>query len=226
MPARIVDTSRLGEHPFFARLEPATRERIGTLLVYREYTSRQIVYFPDDTSGYVYWVTQGRVRIVRSGPAGREVNLALVSSGQMFGESALQHAYRRGEFAETVEPSVLLLMRAEDLRILCRLYPDLTLAVAGETMRKLRCAWDSLAEMAIWPVQRRLAAALERYMDPDQQVIRLTHLDLSRLILAARETVTVHLLQFERSGILELAHRKIRVRDPEHLHRLAAGEES
>jgi len=225
MPARIVDISRLGEHPFFARLEPATRERIGTLLVYREYTIRQIVYFPDEASDYVYWVTRGRVRVVRSGPGGREVNVALISPGEMFGESALEEAYRRGEFAETVEPSVLLLMRAEDLRKLCRLYPDLTLAVAGETARKLRRAWDSLAEITFWPVRRRLAVALERYMDPRQRVVRLTHLDLGRLIMAARETVTAHLLQFERMGMLELAHRRIRVRDPEQLHRLAEGEE-
>lgn len=225
MSAQIVDTTRLGEHPFFSRLEPVTRDRMGTLLMPREYTSRQMIYFPGETSDYVYWVTRGRIRVGRSGPEGREVNLALISPGEMFGESALEDPYRRGEFAETIEPSRLLLMRAEDLRILCRLYPDLTLAVADESARKLSRAWDRLAEMAFWPVRRRLAAALERYMDPDQWVVRLSHLDLGRLIMAARETVTSHLLQFERAGILELAHRKIRVRHPEQLHRLAAGEE-
>ena len=225
MPTRTVEAARLAEYPFFARLEPATRERVAPLLVSREYAKRQIVYFPDETCDYVYWVIRGRVRVVRSGPEGREVNVALVGPGELFGESALEESYRRGEYAETVEIATLMLMRVEEFRKLCRLFPDLAFAVASETGRKLRRAWDSLAEVSFWPVRRRLAAALERHMDPREQVVRLTHLDLGRLVMAARETVSAHLLRLEQAGILELSHRSVHVLDPERLHRLVTGEE-
>ncbi len=223
MPAKSSAVTRLEEHPFFNRLEAVTRDRIAPLLQAREFARRQIVYFPNEACDYVYWVVRGRVRVVRMGPENREINVDIVTAGGMFGESALEEAWQAGEFAETVEPSVLFMMRSADFRKVCRAYPDMAVAVAAEILEKLQRAWSAMAETAFWSVKRRLAAALERFMDSGNQMVSMTHLDLARTVVAARETVTAHLRELEQDGILKLEHRRIWIQDPERLHRIAAG---
>lgn len=223
MPAKNSAVTRLEEHPFFNRLEAVTRDRIAPLLQAREFARRQIVYFPNEACDYVYWVVRGRVRVVRLGPENREINVDIVMAGGMFGESALEESWKMEEFAETVEPAVLLMMRAADFRKVCRTYPDIAVAVAAEMLEKLQRAWSAMAETAFWSVKRRLAAALARFMDPGNRMVSMTHLDLARTVVAARETVTAHLRELEQDGILKLEHRRIWIQDPDRLRRIAAG---
>ena len=75
---------------------------------------KHIIYFPDESSNSVYLVKQGKVKISRMSEDGREIIIAILGPGEIFGESAItDKGSKREEFAEATEDRVLCNMFAE-----------------------------------------------------------------------------------------------------------------
>src|SRR5919107_2944545 len=93
-------------------LEPLSEEDLRGLLKRSLNTHLQAgetFFTPEDTTERLFILKKGRVRIYRTSE-GRELTLAEIKPGTIFGEMALTAQRLRGSYAQAMEPSILISM--------------------------------------------------------------------------------------------------------------------
>lgn len=210
-------TLSLKEISFFAGMAPSVLARMEGQVYQREYGLRQVVYFPDDPCDFVYWVRKGRVRITRVSDDGRELSFRHAAPGDLFGEECVVNRPRRDNYAEALRPTLLCLMRAADFRQCVREEPVLSHRLAQYLCTRAIEAEQVLSEIVFCPVRRRVAAGLLRLWRREGgqagSTLQLTHQELANLIGSTRETTTATLHALRKEGIVELANRRVVIRD-------------
>ncbi len=216
----------LDEERFFSGMSREVLERLNAFAYHRRYESRQIIYFPDDPSDYVYWVRTGRVKVMRTSESGREITFRHLFPGDMFGEECFVQRPRRDHYAEAVAPSLLTLLRGDDFARIMREELELCHLVAAHLCRRALETETTLTEFVFADVRTRVASRLWqlycRQESSEKAPLAITHQEIASLVGAARETVTVTLHALREEGILELSNAQIRVLQPEELKRRAA----
>ncbi|MBV8601799.1 MAG: Crp/Fnr family transcriptional regulator [Candidatus Eremiobacteraeota bacterium] len=172
------------------------------------YPAKTPVFDQGDPTRLVYLVKKGKVRISRITPDGKEVTVAILGAGDIFGEETLFEAAERTTVATTLEESLLCTARAEDLFELLSRDPELALNVAKIVHERLTNASATIEDLAYARVPDRLLHLFERLAaehgvakaDGTTIDVRLTHADIASLIGSTRETVTVEIANLVRDG--------------------------
>jgi CRP/FNR family transcriptional regulator, cyclic AMP receptor protein len=168
---------------------------------------------PAQDGAWLYVITRGRLRLGRLSPAGRRVELGVLTGpGCLLGTSL-----RRG-LAEAVEPCELRPLSREQVVGLTGRIPELGGLLLTKLEESLVDRENRIEFLAYHGVHDRLAVALLRTRDASGEVA-LTHQQLSEVIGSCRETVTKALGQLQDEGLIEAAHRRVRVRDARGLAR-------
>lgn len=216
----------LQEDVFFRELEPGLISRMEAFVYQRDYEARQIIYFPDDRCDQVYWVRRGRVRVTRISDDGRELSFRHLITGDLFGEECLVDRPKREDHAEAMEPSVLVLMRADDFLRLVNEEAEFGRAVAEWLCKRALDTEQVLSETVFHSVRSRVAAGLLRLYRREGQgsspaSLSVTHQEVANLIGSTRETTTATLHALRKDGIVQLANRRLTILDPVALEREA-----
>src|SRR5215203_1839904 len=212
-------------------LEPLSDEDLRGLLRRSGETnleSGENFFTPEDTSERLFILKKGRVRIFRTSE-GRELTLAEIEPGTIFGEMALTAQRLRGSYAQAIEPSVLISMNRADLEHIIEEHPQVGTRLVHLLSERLRSYEERLEDLTLKEVPARLANLIlllcegEGVMTP--QDIRIphhyTHERLGTMIGANREAVTRAFATLQDEGAVELRRRLIHVRDIEALRRVA-----
>src|SRR5215217_914360 len=112
-------------------LEPLSEEQLRELLRQSPDTHLdpgEIFYAPEDTTENLFILMKGRVRIFRTSD-GRELTLAEIEPGTIFGEMALTAQRLRGSYAQALEPSILISMSRADLEHLMLNKPEVGIRI-------------------------------------------------------------------------------------------------
>jgi CRP/FNR family transcriptional regulator, cyclic AMP receptor protein len=227
-------------------LEPLNQEELEELG--RRYPERSIeaghlLYTPGDPCERLFVLKRGKVRLYRVAQGG-ELTLAVVEEGTLFGEMALTAEHLRQAYAQVIEPSVVLSMRADDLKKLILGHPEVGLLVARLLSERLRLYEKRLEDISLKQVPARLASLLlvllcesgaggggGRLMssddddDDDRQLRKIathyTHDHLGTMIGASRASVSRALGYLQELGAVEVRRRRIYLVDSEVLERVA-----
>ncbi|PNU21417.1 hypothetical protein C2E25_02355 [Geothermobacter hydrogeniphilus] len=104
----------LGTLPLFSDMTERELKRLETLVHVREYDAGETVFSEGDPGSGLYIVRTGRVRISSRSNQGREIELAVLASGDFFGETTLASPAMRVASARTLEKAQLVgLFRAD-----------------------------------------------------------------------------------------------------------------
>jgi CRP/FNR family cyclic AMP-dependent transcriptional regulator len=213
-------------------LEPLSKEELKELS-YRVPDTHlkrgQIFYTPRERAEKLFMLKQGRVRIYRVGPDGREFTLTVVDAGTVFGEMSLTAQRLENAYAEAMEPSVICAMKRQDLERLVIEKPQVGLKVMSVLSERLSLAEDRMEDIALKEVPARLAGFILQLIENEGVVgregykipTRYTHRQLATVIGSKRETVTKAFAVLQRAGVVELKRRRIHVKDIEALRRAA-----
>jgi CRP/FNR family cyclic AMP-dependent transcriptional regulator len=217
----------LRRHDFLAGLEEAELQALADRTQMREYQRGKVILHPDTRQEMVYLIKEGRVKISRYSPDGREQILTFLESGDLFGELALIHE-REPVHVEAFEDTLICTMSRTDFAALLEHRPELMLYVIKVMGERLRQAEDEIADLVFRDVSGRIAALLlrlsEEYGEPGPDgmrvTLRLTHQDIASMVGATRETVTTTLSRFRESGLVAIDQRYIVVLEPDRLRML------
>ncbi|MBI5379423.1 MAG: Crp/Fnr family transcriptional regulator [Nitrospirae bacterium] len=213
----------------FADLPADTLERLDRAAGMKAVKRHQPIYLPGDLGDAVYLLKSGRVKISRLSPEGKELTLAILDPGEIFGEvDALQGALR-DEVAEALEDTVLCIVPRSEFEALLQRTPGLALRLTKLIGLRLRRIESRVEDLVFRDVPTRLAhLLLDLARDlgvEDQRGLllraRFSHRDLANLIGSTRETVSLTLGEFRREGLVETEGRQIVIRNREGLARLA-----
>lgn len=213
----------------FADLPADTMEHLDRVAGMKAVKRRQPIYLPGDLGDAVYLLKSGRVKISRLSPDGKELTLAILEPGEIFGEADALQGAPRDEVAEALEDTVLCIVPRSEFEALLQRTPGLALRLTKLIGLRLRRIESRVEDLVFRDVPTRLAhLLLDLARDlgvEDQRGLllraRLSHRDLANLIGSTRETVSLTLGEFRREGLVETEGRQIVIRNREGLARLA-----
>jgi CRP/FNR family transcriptional regulator, cyclic AMP receptor protein len=90
-------------------------------------------YRSEEHDGGLFLIKEGRVRIYKLTPTGKQLTLALLSAGTALSSRRLQ-----GSHAQALKPSVIAFMRREELEHLIRKSPEVGMRLADLLAERLR----------------------------------------------------------------------------------------
>jgi CRP/FNR family cyclic AMP-dependent transcriptional regulator len=206
----------------FATLDDVVLELLAKQAQPRRLPKGQTVVVEGETGDSMGVVVEGRLRVVVRSPQGDEAELDRIGPAGDFGLVALLDRGPRTASIETVEPSVLLMIRRDDLYPLLQSEPRLLEAVLASLCALIRGADGAFADQRFLTLKARVAKALLQ-LDRDSPGQRFTQAHLANRVGATRQSVNQALRDFERRGFIEHDGRAIVIARADELRRLAAG---
>ena len=169
---------------------------------------KALIFDQSDPSRSVYMVKRGAVRLARITADGKEVTVAVLGPGDLFGEESLFAGTPRTTFAIALEETLLCRAKAEDLFALLKVEPQLALNVAKAVSDRLVEMTSTVEDLAyarlsdrLMHLLRRLALEHGRPVEGGVEItVRLTHADIASLVGSTRETVSLELARLVRAG--------------------------
>ena len=217
---------RLREISIFAELAPETLATLASslrLVTVRPNTNLIAVEQPGDR---VYFIVSGTVKVFVDHADGSEVILAMLGPGEMVGEMSLVDNLNRSASVTTLESSTLVWMDRTTFWRQLHQIPTLMGNMVTMLSRRLRLANTRLQADATLDVEGRVALQLlslaqelgEAVEHGIRIPIRLSQSDLAALVGASRVRVNQIVVDYKRSGIIDIDGRlRITLLDPEAL---------
>ncbi len=210
----------------FTTLQLGELERLSKMRVLGR---NEVIYMEGDPADSVFLLKQGRVSLSML-VGDREVTLAILGPGEIFGELIFNGEEFRECTALALDNTVICTIRRRDFESLIRSHPDLAFKIIKLMGLKLRRIEGRLEELLYADVPTRLARLLVRlereYGVPSDGGVALklslTHEELARLVGSTRVTVTFALKELRSAGLLEVnPNRRIVIKDHGALERKA-----
>jgi CRP/FNR family cyclic AMP-dependent transcriptional regulator len=202
----------LADVPLFSGLQAADLELIAQRLRQRRYRVGEAIFHRDDPGVALYIIVTGKVKVHNETPDGADVMLAVLSTGDFFGEMSLLDGEERSADVSTLEPTEALVLTRDDLLECIRQAPQIAINLLATLAGRLRRTNETIQALSSLDVHGRVAKQLlllsrqHGVQTPEgvQIGIRLTQTDLAGLVGASRESVNKVLGYFRRRGYLTL----------------------
>lgn len=187
------------------------------LFTMKTFARKAMIFDESDPSQTVYMVKRGAVRLARLTEDGKEVTVAVLGHGDLFGEESIFSERPRTTFAVAQDETLLCMARASDMFALLESQPKVALNVArvmSERLVELQSTVEDLAYARLSDrllnLFNRLAIEHGRPVDGGIEItVRLTHADLASLVGSTRETVSLELARLIRAGRLRQRGRAV-----------------
>jgi len=211
----------------FTRKEMGEVERLTEM---RRYGKGEVLYLPGQLGNQLFLIKSGIVKLSRLLADGRELTLALLKPGDVFGELEVIGDAPRSAQATAYGPTVLCAMQKRDVLRWMQRKPDLALRITKLIGLRRHVIERCLERLLFRAAPAKLAALLldlatqfGRQTTGGRLIIDvpLTHQELANLTGSVRETVSDVLLQFRDHGLIAIDRRRIELRDRAALTRLA-----
>jgi CRP-like cAMP-binding protein len=172
-------------------------------------------------------ILEGEVRISIPSVDGKELMLAIVYAGEVFGEIAMLDGKPRSADATALTACTLAVLDRRDVLAALDRNPRAWLAFVEVLCSRLRYTDKQLVEMALLQLPERLAQTLLRTVDtvpaqgPNRAKLRLSQYELAHRVGATRESVNKCLNEWQRARIIRIEKRVITIVDRAALEALA-----
>lgn len=205
-----------------ARLGQPSRERLLRLGTLRRYGSGDVLFRQGARDSHVALLVRAVMKVICTGPDGRETLLAIRVSGDTVGEMAALNNHPRTATVVACGPAVVGLVQEGQFRSFLHDDPRAALHVAGMVSERLRCANRRRVDFAVYPTRVRVARVLHelagRYGYPTGSGItigvRLTQPEIAALVGAAEVTVQKALRELRAERLVQTGYGRITVLDP------------
>ena len=189
----------------------------------------EVLFNEGDDGSQLYVVTDGKIKLGRTSPDGRENLLAILGPGQMFGELSFFDPGPRSATATAVTDVTIQSLSHEALTPVLSSHAEVAMALLNQLAGRLRRTNEVVGDLVFSDVPGRVAKALldlasrfGRKADDGVHVNHdLTQEELAQLVGASRETVNKALADFASRGWLRLEPRSVVILDLERLQRRA-----
>lgn len=203
--------------PLFGDLAEEDLEKIGRVSSKKAFTKDSVIFFEDDEGDALFIITKGRVKVTKFSGEGKEFILAILCSGEFFGDMSLLDGETRSATVVAIQDTEVSLIRRQDFLNLIRDNPQIAIKLLEALSLRLREANRKIGNLALLDVYGRLArilmdfAKLEgRRLDDGRIAFRRpTHQAIANMIGTSRETVTRTLGDLHKRGYIKLQGKEI-----------------
>jgi CRP-like cAMP-binding protein len=204
-----------------------SREELDKLELHKGcnfHRSGQVLFYEGDYPSGLYCINRGKVKLTRTGEAGREQIVRLAREGDSVGYRALVSGTPYELTATVIEDASICFIPRQTFNNLMTHNPALSGTIIRQLTQDLAKAEKKQVSLAQKQVRERLAETLlmlrEFYgCEEDNRTLRsrLSREDLANYVGTATETVIRLLSEFSKEGMIVLEGKKIRIADMERL---------
>ena len=189
---------------------------------------RQPIYLPGDASNTVYLLKAGRVKLSRVSEDGKELTLAIMEPGEVFGEMETLEEIPRDTLAEALDDVSLCIIKRRDFEEMLKRDPNTSIRLTKLMGLRLKKIESRIENLVFKDVPARLAQFLLQLSEeigtrePRGTLIgaKITHQEMANLIGSTRETVSATIGEFKRQGFLDLIQRRVLILDSNGLQKM------
>jgi CRP/FNR family transcriptional regulator len=201
--------------PLFKDLPPGARAALARVLQDRRYRPGQYLVHQDCAPEGLFVICEGRVRLARIGPDGREQVLQMAGPGELFNAEPLFDGGPTPASARAMSPVRALLLPSAVLVALIGTHPSIALLLLRELSARQRELVILLEDLHFRSVRARLARVLLR--EARDGAAAITQQELAERAGTVREIVGRTLRDMQQEGLVRLLRGQVMVLDIEGL---------
>jgi CRP-like cAMP-binding protein len=213
----------------FRGLGEQQRAQLLDRVCLRNYGAGETIFSMGDSGASLMAVVEGSVQIGVPSLEGKEIILAIMHAGDVFGEIGLLDGQERSADARAMAVCTLAILERRDVLRVFDGYPQAYFEVVQLLCQRIRRTTTQMAEVTLLDLPPRLARALLRvarapHSDEEVKVldrVKLSQRELGNIVGATRESVNKCLRNWQRSKIVEVQASGIRILDQAALEDLA-----
>jgi CRP-like cAMP-binding protein len=200
------------------KLGPPERNALIARAHMRRFGAGETIFLMGTLHDSMIAVLDGEVRISVPSAEGKEVMLAIVHAGEVFGEIAMLDGKPRSADAKALTACNLAVLDRRDVLAVLERNPTAWLGLVEVLCSRLRQTDQHLVEVALLGLPQRLAKTLLRIIDAarsqttNRSELRLWQHELANLG-GHRASVNKCLHEWQRAGIIRMEKRVIKIAD-------------
>lgn len=194
----------------------------------RKFNAGDTIFLMDTPGDSMMAILEGNVRISVPSPEGKEIVLAILHPGEVFGEIALLDGKGRTADARAMTPCGVAVLDRRDVLTFFERHPNAWPKLVEVLCDRLRRTDQHLAEMALLEIPLRLAKTLLRLLvagepaaGPTAPKLALSQRELGNIVGASRESVNKCLNEWQRRGIVTIEENSITITNRKVLQQMA-----
>lgn len=207
--------------PLFKSLSDGDLERILNLTNFKKYSRDDVILFESEEGSLLFIIAKGSVKISRISDKGKEVILAILRSGDFFGELSLLDNQKRSANVIAIEDSELLVLRREDFLDIIKKHPLITISLLRELAKRIRSSDFQIKSLSLMNSTGKVAATIyqlvsdwEKNKEGRVEIKNLpSQQNLAGMSGTSRETISRVLRDFAKNGLIERSGKDLIIND-------------
>lgn len=197
--------------PIFSELTTKELDRLAQVAHRRSYTKDQLILIEAEAGQTLFVLMSGQVKISRVDDQGREVVLAVMASGDFFGELALIDGLSRSANVTVLQNSEMLLINRDDFLQLLRECPSIAINLLKILAGRIRKSDTQIKSLSLKNSTGKVTSTILRLAEDigirDGDQITIPHIptqqDLANMAGTSRETISRMINRLISEGYLE-----------------------
>ncbi len=209
----------------FSNLKKESMNELSKIAQDSELDKNHPIYFPNEPSNSIFLLKSGRVKISRYSNDGKEMIMAFINPGEVFGEMSYLGENERTDIAVTIEPSFICAINKDDFAQFIEKNPSLNLKLTRLIGLKLKSYSERIEDLVFKDAKQRVISFIKKLADENGKIVGdqifvkpfLKHQDIADLTACARQTVNDVLTDLREKGIIDFDRKKLIINDMDSL---------
>ncbi len=209
----------------FKELNQESMKELNRLTSMQDIPKNQPIYFPQEPSSSLFFLKKGRVKLTRISGDGKEMILALVNMGEVFGEMAYLGEVQRNEFATALDDCLVCAINKDEFKSFVEQNPELNLKMTKLIGLKLKRYSERIEGLVFKDAEQRVASFILKLADENGKKIGdeifvkpfLKHQDIAELTATSRQTVNSILTDLREKKVINFDRKKLIVMNRDEL---------
>jgi len=205
----------------FSDLSESELNSIQEICKTRKYPKNSMIILEEEMGDVVFIVMSGTVKITRVNDEGKEVILAMLGSGEVFGEMAILDGESRSANALSQENCEVVTINREDFLNLLRTNNKVSLNLMTEFAIRLRKSDQQIEALSLDDAEHRIGVSILNLAEElgviRQGIVTVENLpyqqDIANMAGTSRETVSRVMKTFEDRGLITKTGHKLSIPD-------------
>ena len=205
----------------FSDLPESELNNIQEICKTRKYPKNSMIILEEEMGDVVFIVMSGTVKITRVNDEGKEVILAMLGSGEVFGEMAILDGESRSANALSQENCEVVTINREDFLNLLKTNNKVSLNLMTEFAIRLRKSDQQIEALSLDDAEHRIGVSILNLAEElgviRQGVVTVENLpyqqDIANMAGTSRETVSRVMKTFEDRGLITKTGHKLSIPD-------------
>lgn len=210
----------------FSSLPKGDLGRMEKIAQSRKYPAGKTIFMENDPGTGFYGIIDGKIKIYKSSPLGKEHILHILGPGEIFAEVAVFAGRDFPANALALEESTLVFFPRDRFRSLLAENPDISLSLLGLMSMRLRQLVGKIEELSLKEVPARLAAHLLLLSEDtgrDEFVLDVNKSQLAALLGTIPETLSRVMRKMKEENLIRIDGSRVKLLDVQSLDDLARG---